>query len=404
VCSSDLEGARFFEGITLGKEFEDIPEIISRICAICSFSHSVVATNAVEKAVGLKVSQQTQDIRKLMVYAETLQSHVLHEYFLAVPDYLKEPSAIAMASSHPELVKRAFYHKRIANEMQRTIGGRAVHPIRNVVGGITMYPSTEELEELRSHLPDIIDQTLDTIKILKNIPDQPVIKDSDKDYVAIQSVDEYNYYDAEMINHGHGDPFPTAKYQDHLIEEVRPYSHTKFSTIDNQSFMVGALSRLNLNHNLLTEKGKKALEISNLELPSYDTYSINMAQLIECVDVAERAMNYLDRYIAEGFEYENIEDIKKEAHAGNGTAATEAPRGLLIHQYSFDEALRCTYTDVITPTAFNQHKMETDCKDLVPRIADKQKEEIELLLNMLIRAYDPCISCSAHAMVDVDFV
>lgn len=399
-----LEGARFFEGITLGKKFNEVPIIVSRICAICSHSHSVVATRAVENAVGIKPSQQTHDIRKMMVWGETLQSHVLHAYFLAVPDYLRKPSAIAMAASHPDLVKRAFYHKRIANEIQRKVGGRAVHPIRNVVGGITMFPTTEEMIELKNHLPTIIEETIDTIKIFKTLHDQHVVvDDKEKDYVAIHDTNEYNYYDSEYITSGHSEPFLSKDYQKHLIEEIRPYSHTKFSTINGKSFMVGALARLNLNNRLLTPKAKEALEFSGLQLPDYNTYAINMAQLIECVDVSERMLNIFNQYIANGFEAENIDDILKDARPGNGTAATEAPRGLLIHQYTFDEDMRCKYTDIITPTAFNQFKMETDCNNLVPKIAHQSKEDIELFLNMLIRAYDPCISCSAHALLDVEF-
>ncbi|MHA1166512.1 MAG: nickel-dependent hydrogenase large subunit [Candidatus Hodarchaeales archaeon] len=145
----------------------------------------------------------------------------------------------------------------------------------------------------------------------------------------------------------------------------------------------------------------KSFSRSGLDLPDYDTYHINMAQLIETVDLAQLSINLLDRFIASGFEEDNLE---YDPVPGNGISATEAPRGLLIHQYTFDEDLRCTYCDVITPTAFNQFKMETDCVDLVPRIVDRPREDIELFLNMLIRAYDPCISCSAHALkIDVDY-
>jgi len=395
-----LEGARFFEGLVLGKKFTDIPTIISRICAICSASHRVVANRAVEKALSIEPSQQTHDLRNLLLYGETIQSHTLHEYFLAIPDYLRKPSAIAMASSHPDLVKRAFFSKGLGNEIQRKVGGRAVHPIRSVVGGWTMFPEESEMVALRDGLVKLIDETNDTIKILKSLPDQPICPDK-KDYVATYREGEYNYYNADLIAHGHGEPFPADDYQKHLLEEVRSYSHTKFSTINGNSFMVGALARLNINHKWLTETGKGALELSGLDLPDYDTYHINMAQLIETVDLAQLSIDLLDRFIASGFEEENLEYDPKP---GNGISATEAPRGLLIHQYTFDEDLRCTYCDIITPTAFNQFKMETDCVDLIPRIADRPREDIELFLNMLIRAYDPCISCSAHALkIDVDY-
>ncbi|MHA2364259.1 MAG: Ni/Fe hydrogenase subunit alpha [Candidatus Hodarchaeales archaeon] len=396
-----LEGARFFEGITLGKRYNEIPIIISRICAICSASHSIVSTCAIEKALGITISEQTHKLRRLLIYGETIQSHVLHEYFLAIPDYLREPSAIAMASNHKNLVLRAFKSKKLGNEIQRKIGGRAVHPIRNVVGGFTRFPTLQEIETLQSQLPKLIEDTMDTIKIFRGLPDQPTIN-MKKNYVALHNPNTYEYYNSDFIGQGYGNPFPVQDYQKHLIEEIRPYSHTKFSNLNGESFMVGALARLNQNFNFLKPKAQEALELSGLELPDYDTYHINMAQLIETVDCAERIMDIFQYFLSNGFEEENLGEL--DYRPGNGIAATEAPRGLLIHQYTFDETLKCTYTDIITPTAFNQHKMETDCEDLIPRIADEPKEEIELKLNMLIRAYDPCISCSAHNMkVKVDF-
>lgn len=395
-----LEGARFFEGVTLGKKYHEVPILVSRICAICSASHSVVSTYAVENALSIKPSEQTHQLRKLLVYGEMLESHLLHFYYLALPDYVGVPSVIPLATTHPGVVKRAFYGHGMGNEIQRKIGGRAVHPIRNVVGGFAAFPTVEQMQKMRDGLPQVIDETLETIKLLESLPNQPncVTK---KDYVAIWDCNEYAYCYAKEIAHGHGNPIPADDYQQHLIEEVRPYSHTKFSTINGDSFMVGALPRLNLSHHLLTDPGKEALELSGLQLPDYDTYHNNMAQLVESVDCAQRSIDILDDFIANGFEKETFDYDPKP---GTGTAVTEAPRGLLVHKYTFDEDLRCTYTDVVTPTAYNQYKMETDCEDLVPLIADKPQKDIELYLNMLIRAYDPCISCSAHSMkVDVKF-
>ncbi|MCK4847992.1 MAG: nickel-dependent hydrogenase large subunit [Candidatus Heimdallarchaeota archaeon] len=395
-----LEGARFFEGIVTGKKYHEVPIIISRICAICSASHSVVSTYAIENALSIPQSEQTHLLRKLLVFGETLESHLLHLYYLALPDYVRQPSVLPLAASHPHVVKRAFFGHGVGNQIQRQVGGRAVHPIRNVIGGFTMFPSVEHMRDMRSKLPRVIADCMETIKLLKSLPDQPTIN-SERDYVAIWDPNEYAYSFAKQIKHGRGGPFPAEDYQKHLIEEIRPYSHTKFSSINGDSFMVGALPRLNLNHLLLTEKGKDALEISGLQLPDYDTYHNNMAQLIESVDVAQRSIEILDNFLANGFEEQNFDFNPKP---GNGTAVTEAPRGLLVHQYTFDDEFRCNYCDVVTPTAYNQHKMETDCNDLIPRIADRPREDIELFLNMLIRAYDPCISCSAHSMkVDVIF-
>ncbi|OLS27427.1 MAG: Sulfhydrogenase 2 subunit alpha [Candidatus Heimdallarchaeota archaeon LC_3] len=391
-----LEGARFFEGILLGKKYYDVSIIVSRICAICSVSHSVVSTRAIENALGIITLQQTHELRELLVLSEFIQSHILHEYFLALPDYLRQPSAIALAQSHPELVKKGFHGKRIANEMQRKIGGRAVHPIRNVVGGFTMFPTENELQYFKNELPKIIEDTLSTIKILRNIPNQPSISPKG-DYIAIFNPNHYAYYQADLLTYkGSKLTIEKAKYKELLIEEVRSYSHTKFSTLNDESFMVGALARLNINYKFLTDKGKEALEVSGLELPDINPYHINMAQLIEIVDCCQRSVNLIENFLINGFQREDLSQLNPKT--GNGIALTEAPRGLLIHEYSFDNDLNCTYCNIITPTTFNQYKIETDCEDLIHRYHKEPKESMELKLNMLVRAYDPCISCSAHAL------
>ena len=397
-----LEGARFFEGIIKGTHYKEVPQVTSRICAICSVSHNIASSRAVENALGIIPSEQTQMIRKLLIYSEFIQSHVLHEYFLAIPDYVRQPSAIALAATHPDLVNQAFRHKSLANEMQRTIGGRAVHPIRNRIGEFTKFPTKSELLNFKEKLYPLINETMAAIKILRDIPNQPSVQ-AGGDWVALYDADEYPYCESDLIDHGKGDPFHKSIYKTKLIEEVRPYSHTKFASINGQSFMVGALARLNINNNTLTGKGKEALELSNLTLPDRDPYHINMGQLIETVDCAQRSIDIIDHFLENGFIKEKIDfsGIKP----GHGIACAEAPRGLLIHDYKFDEDFKITEANIITPTAFNQYKMETDCKDLIPLIKNEPKEEIELKLNMLVRAYDPCISCSAHApKLDIKFI
>ncbi len=295
-----LEGARFFEGFIKGTYYKDVPQVISRICAICSVSHNLNASRAVENALGIIPSEQTQMIRKLLIYSEYIQSHVLHEYFLALPDYVRQPSAIALAATHPDLVNQAFRHKALANEMQRTIGGRAVHPIRNRIGEFTKFPTKSELVEFKEKLQPLIDETMSAIKLLRDIPNQPSVQASG-DWVALYDTKEYPYCESDLIDHGKGDPFPKSIYKSKLIEEVRPYSHTKFASINNQSFMVGALARLNINSNTLTDKGKEALELSDLTLPDRDPYHINMAQFIETVDCAQRSIDIIDYFLTKGF-------------------------------------------------------------------------------------------------------
>ena len=130
-----VEANRFFERFCHGMAPHEVPWIISRICGICCVGHQMTATKAVEAAIGVKPSAQTILLRKLFTESQFIQSHVLHVYFLAVPDFVGAPSVLPLASSHPEVVKRALKLKKLGNDFTAAIGGRMLHPMTNTVGG-----------------------------------------------------------------------------------------------------------------------------------------------------------------------------------------------------------------------------------------------------------------------------
>ncbi|MHA1435048.1 MAG: nickel-dependent hydrogenase large subunit, partial [Candidatus Heimdallarchaeota archaeon] len=191
-----------------------------------------------------------------------------------------------------------------------------------------------------------------------------------------------------------------------IKEEVRDYSTAKFSTInDNEIYYVSPMARVNINHKFLTDDAKAVMKQLGLKVPNFNPFNNNLARVIELMHCVDEALEIIDKYIAKPPKDDN-KDFK--ISAGTGSIATEAPRGLLNHSYTCRGLLNHSYTcdkngiikraDVITPTAHNVGKMEDDAKKFVPLIADKKEDEIKLLLNMLIRSYDPCISCSAHAI------
>ena len=140
-----FEGARLLEGLVRGRSYQDISQILSRICAICSVAHSLTSLKATENAFGVQVSPQTESLRDLMFLGESIESHALHLFCLAIPDYLNYPSAIALAAAHPDAVKLGLRLKKLGNTIQETIGGRAVHPVNAVPGGFGRIPSVEQM-------------------------------------------------------------------------------------------------------------------------------------------------------------------------------------------------------------------------------------------------------------------
>ncbi|MEO2065906.1 MAG: nickel-dependent hydrogenase large subunit, partial [Desulfurobacteriaceae bacterium] len=150
------EGPRFFEVITRDRLYTEIPKIVSRICGICYVSHRLASVFAIEDAFGVKVNRGIELLRSLLTVGEFLESHSLHIYFLALPDYMGYPSTLAMVKDYPNVVKRGFKLKEVGNRIMKLIGGKTVHGENILVGGFASIPSREELEEVGRSLLKLI--------------------------------------------------------------------------------------------------------------------------------------------------------------------------------------------------------------------------------------------------------
>ena len=390
-----VEGARFFEGIAVGRKYDEAINIMSRICAICSASHQLSAVSALERSVGIEVSNQVHEFRVLLDHGENLQSHILHVGMLALPDFLGFDGAIQMVPKFPNEVKTVLRMKRTANDLQALIGGREIHPVNIKPGGFGAYPTTNQLKAMNEKLiqfkqdTQVIANLFATLKMpeFENKTEQVAVYDG-KSYPFIKG-------DHKCLLSGKTVP-PEEYKKDFIREEVKDYSSAKFSTIDNGTiYYVSPLSRVNINNKFLTDDAKAVLSQFNMKLPNFNPFNNNLARVIELMHCVDEAIEICEKYIEKPPKPDNI-DFK--ITAGTGSIATEAPRGLLNHSYDVDKNGIIKRADVITPTAHNLNKIEDDAKKFAPQIVDKKSDETELLLNMLIRSYDPCISCSAHAI------
>lgn len=390
-----IEGARFFEGIAVGRKYDEAINIMSRICAICSVSHQLSAVGALERSVGIEPSKQVHDFRVLLDHGENLQSHILHVGMLALPDFLGFDGAIQMVPKYPNEVKMVLAMKRTANDLQALIGGREIHPVNIVPGGFGLYPTANQLQAMKEKLVEFKKNTqafadlFATLKMpeFENKTEQIAIYDG-KGYPFITG-DHKCLLSGKIVK-------PEDYKKNFITEEVKGYSSAKFSTINNgEIYYVSPLSRVNINHKFLTDDAKKVLNQFDIKLPNFNPFNNNAARVIELMHCVDEAIEITDKYIKQPPKDDNK---KFEIKAGTGSIATEAPRGLLNHSYDVDKNGIIKRADVITPTAHNLNKIEDDAKKFGPLLADKKDEEAELLLNMLVRSYDPCISCSAHAI------
>lgn len=396
------EAPRFFEAMVRGRSYDDIQIIVSRICGICSISHSLAATKAVEAAVGLDVSEQSDKIRLLMHYSEQLQSHVLHIGYLAVPDFFGVPSVVPLVAKAGDVVKTVIRLHRLANEWSDLIAGRTTHPVTLKPGGLTRIPSEEQLRDLQQKLkkcvPDlkvVVDTVLSVAEHIPNF-DRPT------EYVSLKQNKPpiYTFYHGEIGSTDYSGTVPINKWKTVANEYVSDQSTAKWAKWHRDSYAVGALARFNNNGELLSPLAKDIAKKVGLKKGCSNPFMNTVAQLVECAHIVEGSIALIDELLSRGLKQEKSSGTLR---AGKASGCVEAPRGILFHEYEFDRKGRCMAADICIPTNQNHANIQKDFEKLVPQIIHEGEDAVRRKLEMLVRAYDPCVSCSTH-LLDVTFV
>ena len=386
------ESPRFFEAMLVGRKYDEPSHITSRICGICGVSHTSASIKATEAAMDIRPSKQTILLRKLIFHSEVMQSNALHVFYLAAPDFFGVGSVFPLAGTDPELVNIAVRIKKMANDIVRIIGGRAVHPIRTVVGGFTKLPSEEEMYKMRDMLKSSYPDIEKTVKVLKSIKIPHFERKTE--YLSISDPSEYAVYDGN-IRSSNGWDADNQDYLDRLKEKVVKHSTGKHCFTENGTYMVGALSRFNNNYQKLSSLARGYAEELGLKAPCHNTYMNNIAQFIEIVHGIDDSIRLIGKILEDGLS-EDRAMAKIKIKGGRGVGIVEAPRGMLIHDYTYGDDGRIRKANLIIPTNQNYANIEEDLKLLVQSIIDKSEDDIRLACEMMIRAYDPCISCSTH--------
>ncbi len=394
------EAPRFFEAMVVGRDYHQLSHITSRICGICSIAHSLVSLKATEKAMNINISEQTLLLRKLAMNAENLQSHILHLGYLVAPDLFGVGSVFPLVKTHKNAVAKIVKLHRLANEMSDLICGRTIHPISLVVGGFTKIPTDSELADVKGQLKGIIGTTLDIVEVVLSVADRLPEFARETEYIGLISDHEYAMYDGIAIGSTDTGRNKFGDYLSLTNEFVVPHSTAKHTKNNRDSYMVGALARYNLSSSKLMPLAKQVAKKFGLKAPCFNPFMNNIAQLVEIAHAIEESISIIDRLIDNGLKEEKVE---VQIKAGRGIGVVEAPRGILFHDYTIDEQGKCVKANCIIPTNQNHENIQKDMEAFAPTLLDRSKSEIELSLEMLVRAYDPCISCSTHYL-QVHFV
>ena len=395
------ESPRFFESMLVGRSWQDAMFLTTRICGICACGHGTASLKATEDAMGVRLSAQALRLRKIVLHAEQLQSHWLHCYFLVAPDFFGAPSVIPLAKTHTDVVLRAMRLKALANHICQVLVGRHVHPVSMVPGGYMKLPTVRALEELRKHVADHepdVQATTDLFATLK----APAFS-RETEYESLVDEDEYAFYGGDLAT-SDGDRVDVHDYKQIIHESIVRHSSAKHVRNKRESLMVGALARFNNNAAKLHPKAKAAAEKLGLKAPNTNTFHNNTAQIIEAVHCFHDTLRLLDELIGAGIKDERPPMAWPEGKSGTGVGITEVPRGTLVHEYEYDAKGIVTGANLVIPTNQNLANLEADFRAYIPQMISEGRSQEEMThgLEMLVRAYDPCISCSAH-LVTVDF-
>ncbi len=384
------EPPRFFQAFLIGRHFEEVPDLVARICGICPVSHMLVSMEAIEDALNVVPSAETLRLRELLALSQWIQSHTLHTYMLAAPDYLGYPSAIEMASKHRGIVEQALRLKRLGNDLTVLIGGREIHPVTAIIGGFTYAPDKDAVMTMITRLKKAKEDVNDMIALAAGLPLPDFHRDME--FISLKGKNRYPILKGTLASNK-GLEAPKEEYRQHIQERHVTHSNALFSSVkDRGSFIVGPLSRVNQNFSLLSPDAKKAASSNGLNYPSDNTFDSIPARALETMWAIDRSIELLQEL--------NLRPDQAfiETKAGTGYGLHEAPRGLLYHYYRINKEGLIEDADIVAPTAHNAYNIEEDMRKMVPEMLDLSDAELTLRCEMLVRAYDPCFSCSVHAL------
>ena len=387
-----LEGTRLLERLLIGRKFYEVPDIVSRMCGVCPVIHRLASVQALERAMGVEVSEGVKALRYVLAIGGHIQSHILHLYAFVLPDFTGHSSILELARDNVKLVRSVLRAKRLANTISEVLGGRAVHPVTPIVGGFSKVFSRHELELALKAAQELAVRLRELASVILEL-EMPAFERETR-YLALRRGADVPLLDGTISVLG-GGAFEAHEYEDHLEYVTEEYSMARHYLLKGEGvpYMVGALARLNHNHPFLSDTAKELAKTYGVRFPSCSPFDNNKAQALELVHYAEKAVELLEELLSSSA---RIGPSKFEVKRGEGVSATEAPRGLLIHHYALDGDGRVRYANIITPTAQNYKNLEADARELVRRYTGAGEEELVSLLKKLVRAYDPCVSCSAR--------
>lgn len=390
VRLSIYEPPRFFEAFLRGRAIEEVPDITARICGICPVAYQMTSVHAIENALGVTISPGVRQLRRLLYCAEWIESHVLHIFMLNAPDFFDCHSGIELAERFPDQINTGLRIRKIGNGLLEFLGGRAIHPVNVRVGGFYRLPTQDELAKQIPDLRWALDAAIASAHWIAgfNFPEFNI----DCELVSLQNPAEYPMNEG-VIASIHYPSIAVYDYSHHFGERHVQHSTALQSVRRNGAtpYFLGPLARLQLNHVQLAPRASQLFQEICPPLPLRNRFHSIIARIIEVCHALEEAIEIIENYSPP------IEPFTAyQPKASFGCAATEAPRGMMYHQYEIDDDGLVVSSNIVPPTSQNQLQIESDLQQYLPRLLKESNATIAAECEKLIRCYDPCISCSTH--------
>jgi F420-non-reducing hydrogenase large subunit len=429
---------RGFEKFCLGRPVEELPRIVTSICGVCPWSHHLASAKACDAVFGVDIPPAAKKLRELCNSIAYTEEHILHFYFLAGADFVMGPDAdysvrnvFGIAQKVPDIAKKVVRCRRLGAQMLDIVSGKSIHPVTAVPGGFSKPLRPEERDAMKPMANEVLELAKFSIdfakkeifpKYIEAVKTLGVIKTGFLGTVTKDgTMDLYDGHLRMMQADGSYEDFEYADYTDYIVEHTEPWTYLKFPymkkaggfsmDLENPKgiYRTNTLARMNVCDRLATPLAQKEFEEfrDTFGRPAQNTLLYHWARLIELLYNAENIIRLLDDPEI------TSTDIRKkvEPRAARGVGCVEAPRGTLIHDYETDANGLVTDVNLIVGTTHNNAPINMSVKKAaMDNIKDgKYDQGILNMVEMAIRAYDPCFSCATHDLdgsipVKVDIV
>ncbi len=384
-----FEPPRLFEKFLEGRDYQDVIDIVARICGICPVAYQMSAAQAIEQCFNYKQSEWVRNMRRVFYCGEWIESHSLHIHLLALPDFLGFKTAADMAKSNPEEVRRGLRLQEFGNRLIKLFGKRSVNPVGACVGGFYHAPKIDEITKILKQAKKLIADCEALLTWLTTLP----LPDNTQDFtsVSLYHATEYPICEGNIVSNK-GLNISKEEFADYFKEYQVPYSTALHCKLQDKPYLVGPLARINNCFGFLPVEIHLLLQKLGINFPSQNMCHSIIARAIEVYYGILETIRILSNYT---IPKSSIDAIKPQAGIGYG--CTEAPRGLLWHSYELDKQFKIKQARIVPPTSQNQARIEEDLICSLKQFGlNKPVAELRAHSEMIIRNYDPCISCATH--------